>query len=111
MTMAGLLTCMAQNIVVDIVFTSDYQITNFHSKYTYEPKQLPSIKLSVKIPNLNVDEKRNLLFQLNIPSINNDQDVDMTNQESMIQDEATSEQQLFEKQTIGKYSKQLFELF
>lgn len=103
MTLAGLLSCMAQKIDVNLEFNGEYQITHFLSKYKYEPEQLPSAKISIKVPNLNADEKRNLVFRLLIPKINDIQDIEMASQSSMTtQDETTIEQNQFEKQTIGK---------
>ncbi|CAF4119142.1 unnamed protein product [Rotaria sp. Silwood2] len=103
-TMAGLLTCMAQKIEVNIELSGEYRITHFLSKYKYEPEQLPSMKLAVKLHNLSADEKRNLVFRLHIPKVNDDQNVEMSSQQSMAQDETTSEQQVFEKQPIGHVS-------
>ncbi|CAF1411277.1 unnamed protein product [Rotaria magnacalcarata] len=67
--LAGLLTCVAQNIRVNIEFYGDYKVTHAHSAYTYEPEQLPSSKITFKLNNLNADEKRNLMFQLQVPEI------------------------------------------
>ncbi|CAM4961865.1 unnamed protein product [Rotaria socialis] len=67
--LAGLLTCVAQNIRVNIEFYGNYKVTHAHSAYTYEPEQLPSSKLTFKLNDLNADEKRNLIFQLHVPEI------------------------------------------
>ncbi|CAF0825299.1 unnamed protein product [Adineta ricciae] len=67
--LAGLLTCVAQNIRVEIEFNDGYQITHAHSIYKYEPERLPSSRITFKLNNLNADEKRNLIFQLSVPSL------------------------------------------
>ncbi|CAF4891547.1 unnamed protein product [Rotaria sp. Silwood1] len=80
-------------------------ISHFLSQYKYEPEQLPSMKLSIKLPNLNADEKRNLVFQFYVPKVNDDQNVDMSSQQSTTtQSETATEQNLFEKQIIGHVS-------
>ena len=68
-TMTGLLSCVAQQIDVNIEFNGEYQVTHAHSKYKHEPERLPSSKLTFKLNDLNADEKRNLLFQLHVPKI------------------------------------------
>ncbi|UJR18281.1 hypothetical protein I4U23_005184 [Adineta vaga] len=68
-TMAGLLTCVAQQIRVNIEFSQEYQVIQTHSHYEYEPEQLPSSKVIFKLNDLNANEKRNLLFQLYTPKI------------------------------------------
>lgn len=52
-------------------FLGEYQITNVHSQYSFEPTQLPSSKLTIKLDDLNANENRNLLFQLNVPKVTN----------------------------------------
>ena len=69
MTLAGLLTCVAQNIRVNIEFNDDYKVTHAHSTYKYEPERLPSSKITFKLNDLNADEKRNLIFQLHVPKV------------------------------------------
>ena len=71
MALGGLFTCIAQQIHVNIQFEGDYQITHIHSKYPYEPSQLPSSRVQLTLNNLNVDENRNLIFQVNVPKIEN----------------------------------------
>lgn len=44
-------------------------MTHTHSKYSHEPQQLPSNKLTWKLTDLNADEKRNLIFQLHVPKM------------------------------------------
>ena len=66
-TMGGLLTCVAQQICVNIEFNGEYQVTHTHSNYKHEPEELPSSKLIFKLNDLNADESRNLLFQLYVP--------------------------------------------
>ncbi|CAF3222183.1 unnamed protein product [Rotaria sp. Silwood2] len=69
MTLAGLLTCVAQNIRVNIEFNGEYKVTHAHSVYKYEPERLPSSKITFKLNDLNADEKRNLIFQLHVPKV------------------------------------------
>lgn len=72
-TMAGLLTCVAQQICVNIEFNEEYQVTHTHSKYKHEPERLPSSKVIFKLNDLNADESRNLLFQLYVPKVSQDE--------------------------------------
>lgn len=72
-TIAGLLTCVAQQILVNIEFYGEYQVTHTHSKYKHEPETLPSSKVIFKLHDLNADESRNLLFQLHVPKISKDE--------------------------------------
>ncbi|CAF1262419.1 unnamed protein product [Rotaria sordida] len=102
MVLGGLFTCVAQQVHVNIEFTGDYKITHVHSKYKYEPEQLPSAKLNVKLHDLNAEEKRNLVFQLHVAKMdNNEQNVDMTSQQLMSLTQSSKEMQLFENQIIG----------
>lgn len=71
MALGGLFTCVAQQIHVNIQFEGEYQITRIHSKYSYEPTQLPSSQIQLTLNNLNVDETRNLVFQLHVAKIEN----------------------------------------
>ncbi|CAF2933415.1 unnamed protein product [Rotaria sp. Silwood2] len=102
MALGGLFTCVAQQVHVNIELTGDYKITHIHSNYKYEPEQLPSPKLNVKLHDLNAEEKRNLVFQIHVPKMdNNEQNVDMTSQQSMSLTQSSEEIQLYENQTIG----------
>ncbi|CAF3700286.1 unnamed protein product [Rotaria sordida] len=102
MALGGLFTCIAQEVHINIEFIGDYKITHVHSKYKYEPEQLPSPKLDVKLHDLNSEEKRNFVFQLHVPKLNNnEQNVDMTSQEPMSLTQSSEEIQLFENQIIG----------
>ncbi|CAF4577758.1 unnamed protein product [Rotaria sp. Silwood1] len=102
MALGGLFTCVAQQVHVNIEFTGAYKITHVHSNYKYEPEQLPSTKLNIKLHDLNAEEKRNLVFQLYVPKTdNNEQNVDMTRQLPMSLTQSTEEIQLFENQIIG----------
>ncbi|CAF2688396.1 unnamed protein product [Rotaria sp. Silwood2] len=103
MALGGLFTCVAQQVHVNIELTGDYKITHVHSNYKYEPEQLPSPKLNVKLHDLNAEEKRNLVFQIHVPKMdNNEQNVDMTSQQSMSLTQSSEEEiQLYENQTIG----------
>ncbi|CAF4533446.1 unnamed protein product [Rotaria sp. Silwood2] len=102
MALGGLFTCVAQQLHVNIEFTGDYKITHVHSKYKYEPEQLPSTKLNVKLHDLNAEEKRNLVFQLHVPKVdNNEQNIDMISQQPMSLTQSSEEIQLFENQIIG----------
>jgi hypothetical protein len=66
---------------VNIQFDNQYKITHVHSKYQYELEKLPSNKLIFKLNDLNADEKRNLVFQLHVPKVNNVQDIEMNSQQ------------------------------
>ncbi|CAF3327152.1 unnamed protein product [Rotaria socialis] len=101
MVLAGLFTCVAEEICVNIEFNENYNVTHFHSKYTYEPEQLPSTKISVKLHNLNADEKRNLVFQLHIPKVDDEQNVEMASQSSASQDESSDVNLLSENHCVG----------
>jgi hypothetical protein len=98
MALGGFFSCVAQQLRVDIEFNGQYSITHTHSKYQHEPTNLPLKKITFKLNDLNADEKRNLVFQLHVPIVNNDQNVEMASQQIMSQDE----QPLFEPNTIGK---------
>ena len=67
--LAGLLSCIARNIRVEIEFTGDYKVVQVHSKYRYQPEQLPASKITIELNDLNADEQRNLVFELHVPSI------------------------------------------
>lgn len=69
MALGGLFTCVAQQIHLNIHFNEKYKIKNIHSKYEYEPKQLPTSQLQFKLNNLNADEYRNFVFQLDVPKM------------------------------------------
>lgn len=87
--LAGLLTCVAQNIRVNIEFDGEYKVIHAHSKYNYEPEQLPSSKITFKLNDLNADEQRNLVFQLHVPKVEDEQAVEMASQEPMSQSQVT----------------------
>ena len=102
---------MAQNICVNIEFDGEYKVTHAHSKYKYEPEQLPSSKLTFKLNDLNADEKRNLVFQLVAPKIADEPSVEMASQEPMSQSQAPeNEQSPTENHVIGKFSKNIVHL-
>jgi hypothetical protein len=98
MALGGLFSCVAQQLRVDIEFNGQYKITHTHSKYQHEPTQLPSKKITFKLNDLNAEEKRNLVFQLHVPKVDNNQDVEMASQQAMSQDE----QPLVDEQNIGE---------
>ncbi|CAF3200616.1 unnamed protein product [Rotaria sp. Silwood2] len=101
MTLGGLFTCVAQELQINIEFTGAYKVTHVHSKYKYEPEQLPSTTLNVKLHDLNAEEKRNFVFQLHVPKLdNNKQNVDMASQQAMSLSQSSEEIQLLESQTI-----------
>jgi hypothetical protein len=93
-----LFSCVAQQLRVDIEFNGQYRITHVHSKYQHEPENLPLNKITFKLNDLNTDEKRNLVFQLHVPKVANDQNIEMASQQIMSQDE----QPFFKPNTIGK---------
>ena len=107
--LAGLFTCVAQNIHVNIEFDGEYKVTHAHSKYKYEPEQLPSSKITFKLNDLNADERRNLVFQLSVPKVEDNQSVEMASQEPMSQSQAPEDQQsITEEHVIGKSQKRSF---
>ncbi|CAF3588431.1 unnamed protein product [Rotaria sp. Silwood1] len=71
MALAGLLTCVAQNIRINLEFNGEYKVIHADSIYKYEPERLPSSKITFKLNDLNADEKRNLVFQLYVPKVKN----------------------------------------
>ncbi|CAF1218627.1 unnamed protein product [Rotaria sordida] len=62
-----LFTCVAQNLNVKLEFDGSYAVTHSHSIYRHEPVQLPSSQVTFKLNDLNSEESRNLVFQLNVP--------------------------------------------
>lgn len=103
MALAGLFTCVAQQIRVNIQFNGEYKITNAHSKYQYEPEQLPSSQIIFKLNDLNADENRNLVFQLRVPKIEDEQTVEMNSLQPMSQDQSENNQQIIiNNHIIGK---------
>jgi hypothetical protein len=98
MTLGGLFSCVAQQLRVDIEFNGEYRISHVHSKYQYGPEKLPSKKITLKLNDLNAEEKRNLVFQLHVPKVDNNQNIEMASQQIMSQDE----QPFFDQHTIGK---------
>jgi hypothetical protein len=103
MALAGLFTCVAQQIRINIQLDGEYKITNVHSKYQYEPEELPSSQIIFKLNNLNADENRNLVFQLHIPKIEDEQTVEMNSLQSMSQDQLENDQQIIiNNHIIGK---------
>ena len=91
-------SCIAQQLRVNIEFNGSYKITHSHSKYPHEPEKLPSNRLTLKLNDLNADEKRNLIFQLLVPKIDDQQNIEMASQQTMSQDEQSSS----DDHTIGK---------
>ncbi|CAF0981749.1 unnamed protein product [Adineta ricciae] len=61
--MAGLLTCIAKQIRVEMEFYNGNQVIESLSHYQHEPEQLPSARVIVKLNDLSIEEKRNLLFR------------------------------------------------
>jgi hypothetical protein len=97
---------VAQNIRVNIEFDEEYKVTHAHSKYKYEPEQLPSSKITFKLSDLNADEQRNLVFQLSVPKVQHEQSVEMASQEPMSQSQASEDQQsTAENHAIGKFQR------
>lgn len=112
MALGGLFTCVAQQIRLNIEFTVDYRITHIHAKYKYEPSELPSSKLAIHLYDLNAEEKRNIVFQLHVPKIdNNEQNAEMNSQNSTPSTQSTEEIQLFEKQIIGECERRIFDSY
>jgi len=103
MALVGSFTCVAQQIRVNIQLDGEYTITNVHSKYQYEPEQLPSSQIIFKLNNLNADENRNLVFQLHVPKIEDEQTIEMNSLQPMSQDPSENEQQIIlNNHIIGK---------
>ncbi|CAF4720030.1 unnamed protein product [Rotaria socialis] len=101
-TLGGLFTCMAQQVRVNIELSEGYAVTHVHSRYKYEPEQLPSNMITFNLHDLNGDEKRNLIFQLHVPKLDsNEQNMDNLSQQPMILSQTTEELQLSESHTIG----------
>lgn len=67
--LGSLFTCVAQNLSVRLEFGGAYALTHSHSVYRHEPTQLPSSTVTFKLTDLNSEESRNLVFQLNIPAL------------------------------------------
>lgn len=105
MTLGGLFTCIAQQVQVSIELNDGYTITHAHSRYKYEPAQLPSREITFKLNDLNAEEKRNLLFQIHVPKLSHNQEnANITNTQQMTQSQQTEDAQLFENHSIGKYT-------
>ncbi len=98
MALGGLFSCVGQQLRVDIEFNGEYTITHVHSKYQHEPANLPSKKITFRLNDVNADEKRNFVFQLHVPKVDNNQNIEMVSQQIMSQDE----QPLVYEQIIGK---------
>ncbi|CAF3833932.1 unnamed protein product [Rotaria sp. Silwood1] len=64
-----LFTCVAQNLNVKLEFDGSYAVTHSHSIYRHEPAQLPSSLITFKLNDLNSEESRNLVFQLNVAAL------------------------------------------
>lgn len=67
--LGGVFTCIAKQLRIKLEFNDNYSITHTHSAYQYEPKNLPSHQITFKMTDLNADESRNLVFQLNVPKL------------------------------------------
>jgi hypothetical protein len=77
------LSCIAQRIHVNLEFEGNSKITRVHSKYKYEPNQLPSRRITLTLKDLNADEQRNMIFQLCVPTVNEGQSTEILSQEAM----------------------------
>ncbi|CAF3369228.1 unnamed protein product [Rotaria sp. Silwood2] len=64
-----LFTCVAQNLNVKLKFDGSCAVTHSHSIYRYEPVQLPSSQVTFTLNDLNSEESRNIVFQLNVPAL------------------------------------------
>jgi len=103
MALAGLFTCVAQQIRINIQLDGEYKITNVHSKYQYEPEELPSSQIVFKLNDLNADENRNLVFQLYIPKIEDEQTIEMNSLQTMSLDQSENDQEvIINNHIIGK---------
>ncbi|CAF0747452.1 unnamed protein product, partial [Didymodactylos carnosus] len=66
-TLGSLFSCIAQNIEVKIELKDDYTIANVHS--TFAHSTVPNSTVTIKIHDLNEDEKRNLVFEIHVPAV------------------------------------------
>jgi len=71
--LGGLFTCVAKQVRVKLEFDDNYNVTHTNTIYQYEPKNLPSRQITFTMTDLNADENRNLVFQLQIPKIKSDE--------------------------------------
>ena len=67
--LGSVFTCVAQNLKVNLEFDDPYAIIQVHSTYPHEPIAMPSPKLTFKLHDLNAEEVRHLLFEINVPTI------------------------------------------
>ncbi|CAM4862840.1 unnamed protein product [Rotaria socialis] len=68
--LGGLFTCIAKQLRIKLEFNGDYTVTHAHTTYSYEPHQLPSRHITFRMTDLNADETRNLIFQVDVPKLN-----------------------------------------
>ncbi|CAF0923261.1 unnamed protein product [Didymodactylos carnosus] len=67
-TLGSLFSCIAQNIEVKIELENGYSVAKVHS--TFPTSAIPSSCVTIKIHDLNEDEKRNLVFEIHVPTVN-----------------------------------------
>ena len=70
--LGSLFTCIGTQLRVKLEFENGYEVTNSHTTYSHEPTALPSRQITFKLTDLNADEKRNLVFQLKVPKLDQD---------------------------------------
>ncbi|CAF1009133.1 unnamed protein product [Didymodactylos carnosus] len=67
-TLGSLFSCIAQNIEAKIELENPYQIVKVHSIFPSSP--VPSSCVTIKIHDLNEEEKRNLVFEIHVATVN-----------------------------------------
>jgi hypothetical protein len=70
--LGGFFACIAKQVRVKLKSDDIYNINHTHRTYQYEPKNSLSRQITFKMTDLNSDESRNLVFQLQLPKIKSD---------------------------------------
>ncbi|CAF1267009.1 unnamed protein product [Didymodactylos carnosus] len=71
--LGGLFTCIGQQLEVKIELDEDYKITEVLSTYPHT-NQLPNQTTTITLNDLNADEKRDLVFQIHVPKVEQEQE-------------------------------------
>ncbi|CAF0751057.1 unnamed protein product [Didymodactylos carnosus] len=69
--LGGLFSCIAQNIEIKIELEKNYRITKIHSALSHST--VPNQTVTVKLNDLNADEKRDLVFEIHVPTVNEEE--------------------------------------
>ncbi|CAF0847194.1 unnamed protein product [Didymodactylos carnosus] len=72
-TLGGLFTCIAQQLEIRLEMQNGYTIEKVQTTYPYTPMQLPCDTVVIRLNDLNADERRDLMFQLNVPIVKEEQ--------------------------------------